>query len=470
MKVVLALADKNGNDFDEVSDGYTGYSGLEKALRDMNSQGVFAKSSVEVSAILEDDVATSIIINDKNAPETGVDNPTLDEDEFAPASWDNTANEIKLRYYQTPMTDSEIRDAIEDLLGEPVTALNKFFGYAELENGDLYPVDFVQIEVVAISFDGTVVDYPDKNVAAHLTGLPAGAYFDINENPTGVVGAPQLTVGADGRATVNNTSKDREFVTAYQINGIANVDDAELADGTAVNNGNYVAEGETLVLDLTDDYDYTIQVGSDVDYIDYDDSRTYEVEVTGTVTISAAKTEYVDSQSDLDSALANASIETIRLGDGVYEFTGNISRTGDLTIIGNGNTVIDEGTAGNGADALYVSCDDLTISGVTFRGNGNGIVTAPGAVDNVYIEDCTFEMSNMGVYLGTGVKGGYIRDCTFDMSNASSYVAIGLYQLAGDFTIEDNTFIGTGSVGVDIENWIGGAGNLITDATYVNRA
>ena len=57
VKVVLALADKNGNDFDEVSDGYTGYSGLEKALRDMNSQGVFAKGSVEVSAILENDVA-----------------------------------------------------------------------------------------------------------------------------------------------------------------------------------------------------------------------------------------------------------------------------------------------------------------------------------------------------------------------------------------------------------------------------
>ena len=38
VKVVLSLADKKGNEFDDVDDSYTGYNGLEKALRDMNAQ------------------------------------------------------------------------------------------------------------------------------------------------------------------------------------------------------------------------------------------------------------------------------------------------------------------------------------------------------------------------------------------------------------------------------------------------
>ena len=68
VKVVLALADKNGAEFDEVSDGYTGYNGLEKALRDLNANSAgFAAGTVEVSAVLENGVATSIVINDTNA-------------------------------------------------------------------------------------------------------------------------------------------------------------------------------------------------------------------------------------------------------------------------------------------------------------------------------------------------------------------------------------------------------------------
>ena len=69
VKVVLALANKDGSaEFDEVSDGYTGYNGLEKALRDMNANSAgFAAGTVEVSAVLESGVATSIVINDTNA-------------------------------------------------------------------------------------------------------------------------------------------------------------------------------------------------------------------------------------------------------------------------------------------------------------------------------------------------------------------------------------------------------------------
>ena len=70
-KIVLALADKTGSEFDDVTDGYTGYNGLQKALRDLNANAAgFTAGTVEVSAILENGVATSIVINDKNAKGT----------------------------------------------------------------------------------------------------------------------------------------------------------------------------------------------------------------------------------------------------------------------------------------------------------------------------------------------------------------------------------------------------------------
>ena len=299
VKVVLALAGKDGNGagkdwFDDVSDGYTGYSGLEKALRDMNSQGAFKAGTVEVSAILEDDVATSIVINDKNAPSTGVQNPSIAEGEFAPAMWNGT--EIELRYYQTPMTDSEIKAAISEILdGEPVERLNKYMGYVVMENGDMYKVDFDQIEVVAISVDGDVVAYPDKGTTANLAGLPAGAYFDINENPTGVITAPQLNVGANGKATVNNTSKDREFVTAYEVS-YASLSDVSAkmdnAAGTNVATGNYVAADEDIVLTLGNStgsaVTYKVTVDGDNEFVTVakGNSETMKITVTGKVAVT----------------------------------------------------------------------------------------------------------------------------------------------------------------------------------------
>ena len=62
VKVVVANADgKNpANPFDTVEDGYTGYDGLKDALDDLNANEPFEG---QVSAILENGMATSIIIN-----------------------------------------------------------------------------------------------------------------------------------------------------------------------------------------------------------------------------------------------------------------------------------------------------------------------------------------------------------------------------------------------------------------------
>ncbi|MBM6680980.1 hypothetical protein H6B31_10140, partial [Pseudoflavonifractor capillosus] len=58
VKVVLANADGKGNPFDDVDDSYEGYKGLEDAIDDLNRNFIG-----DVSAILEDGVATTIILN-----------------------------------------------------------------------------------------------------------------------------------------------------------------------------------------------------------------------------------------------------------------------------------------------------------------------------------------------------------------------------------------------------------------------
>ena len=58
VKVVLANADGKGNPFDDVDDSYEGYKGLEDAIDDLNWNFIG-----DVSAILEDGVATTIILN-----------------------------------------------------------------------------------------------------------------------------------------------------------------------------------------------------------------------------------------------------------------------------------------------------------------------------------------------------------------------------------------------------------------------
>ncbi|WP_337513514.1 S-layer homology domain-containing protein, partial [Dialister succinatiphilus] len=345
VKVVLALAGKNGDGagkdwFDDVSDGYNGYSGLEKALRDMNSQGTFKAGTVEVSAILENDVATSIVINDKNAPSTGVQNPSIAEGEFAPAMWNGT--EIELRYYQTPMTDSEIKAAISEILdGEPVERLNKYMGYVVMENGDMYKVDFDQIEVVAIKLDGEIVAYKDKGVSG-INSVISGLEEDTLISNGLVTADYTHKADADGKITVKSTlNNDLDLYTVYQVTDNTSGTQAsmKLDDGkTDVDTGDYVAAGETVVVTFKAAGDYQIEVGNDViDAIDATTTDSYEVEVTGTITIKDVSNYQTANEisSVVDSVIAD--------GDTKSATNATIKRSGDVlnVEIANGHDITD---------------------------------------------------------------------------------------------------------------------------------
>ena len=311
VKVVLALAGKNGNGagkdwFDDVDDSYTGYNGLEKALRDMNSEGAFNAGTVEVSAILENDVATSIIINDKNAPDTK-GSVELPEGEIGAIYWGDTQGRgedaFELRYYEKKLSDSEIKALLESVLG-PVDRLNTYMGYVVLENGDMYPVDFDQIRRIAIIVDGTIVGYKDydSTIDAEIKGMPANTkYIEddrtaedyIESSSTGV-----LTIDEDNRKT------DLELTTAYMVK-LNSLGNRELADGKPAEM--YVAEGETVKITITNAGNYVLSVdGVETEYTDVEDGKEISVEVTGDVVLTQMDADYVTEaqlQNKVDTAL-----------------------------------------------------------------------------------------------------------------------------------------------------------------------
>ena len=76
VNVALALADKDHDPFDDVDDSYTGTSGLEKALRNLDTTAVDVDNdgmldytlNGHLSFVMEDGVITSIVLNDYTGP------------------------------------------------------------------------------------------------------------------------------------------------------------------------------------------------------------------------------------------------------------------------------------------------------------------------------------------------------------------------------------------------------------------
>ena len=176
----------------------------------------------------------------------------------------------------------------------------------------------------------------------------------------------------------------------------------------------------------------------------------------------------VSSQETLDDAIAAGKDTIAYLGDGDYTLTDS-KITGDVTIVGNGKTTL-EGAPSSSGEPNTIALDvregaTLKISGIKFDDAFNGIVTLGSG--RVEIENCTFNVTNMGIYVGQGTPGGYIKNCTFNMKEGS-YVAIGAYGLTADLEISGCTFNGTGSHGYDVETFANNGDHLKVTGATVN--
>ena len=179
-KIVLALADKTGSEFDDVTDGYTGYNGLQKALRDLNANAAgFTAGTVEVSAILENGVATSIVINDKNAKGTttvpGVPGTT---DSMGVTVDRNTLTiDAKFLFDTAP---GARRAAIANAMsaaGVDYTFIDPSLTYAIDRNNNFYAITVSNY--YSVTLNGEVVEYvlktsgPDSMTTINMTAYTA---------------------------------------------------------------------------------------------------------------------------------------------------------------------------------------------------------------------------------------------------------------------------------------------------------
>ena len=172
-KIVLALADKTGSEFDDVTDGYTGYNGLQKALRDLNANAAgFTAGTVEVSAILENGVATSIVINDTNASGSTTTPVIPGTTDSMGVTVDDKSLLVTAKFLDDGVggITAAQRVAIANALanaGVSVQALDPNLTYAIGTDGKFYTI--VISEYFSITVDGTVTEYVSNSGTAKNT-------------------------------------------------------------------------------------------------------------------------------------------------------------------------------------------------------------------------------------------------------------------------------------------------------------
>ena len=172
-KIVLALADKTGSEFDDVTDGYTGYNGLQKALRDLNANSAgFTAGTVEVSAVLENGVATSIVINDTNASGSTTTPVIPGTTDSMGVTVDDKSLLVTAKFLDDGVggITAAQRVAIANALanaGVSVQALDPNLTYAIGTDGKFYTI--VISEYFSITVDGTVTEYVSNSGTAKNT-------------------------------------------------------------------------------------------------------------------------------------------------------------------------------------------------------------------------------------------------------------------------------------------------------------
>lgn len=412
-KILLVLADKTGTkEFDDV-EVYSGYTGLTKALRDMNSQGAFAEGSVEISAILERGAATSIVINDKNAPQTGIVNGDVPEGEYDPVYWNGRA--FELRYYgNKQLTEAEIKAGIAAIVGSPVESINYLMNTVRMENGDIYSVDFDQIKVVAIWVDDTIVGYKDAGAGtddAVISGLPANTAYITGRTSTE---AAKLSTNASGVLTItDDLDDDLKLTTAYAV-VVGGLAERYLSDEdgeyTIESTQKYVAADETIELKVLAAGNYIITVGDEAtEYTDVEANDRIQVKVTANVKIEEMEATY--QTEDQIQADVTTALETVKGNEGTatgidsitvdgneisivldhgidltnsesVKDTGLIDAAGDL--IAKGNTI---NVSIGGVSVEITASNGASVKGILLNALADALSSADSATINVTVKN-----------------------------------------------------------------------------------
>ena len=336
VKVVLALGGSMKKDgtwpiFDDVSDGYSGYAGLEKAIRDMNSQGTFTAGTVEVNAVIERGVATSIIINDK-----------------APSDIANSA-----AVPNVSVADASVAEGKSVTLTATVTApAGREFGtlsyqwYKDADNDGVAESS----EIIAGATDKT---YTIENAVK----ADAGQYicvvtnYDDGKDITG----SRENKGQD-TATLTVTDAEMTIRVFYRLTNDTIIDSQILTHQSDNDGDGYVEV--TADMDRPKLEGYKIS-GTDVDYVEFKADGTgsvyFTVESSATSTVTLSFTAAGSITSDNPVTVIAGVPFTVTCTGGDWSL-------GHATLSNSKFTIVDEGTSYTATGATIVIVADETIS------------------------------------------------------------------------------------------------------------
>jgi hypothetical protein len=181
--VCLSAKDKNGNVemFDDVTDGYTGYTGLEKAIRDLddNFKGW-------LSVLFEDGVATVIIFNDYTGSTVDTGSDTTVDNRITDAEYDGRET-VTIYYTGNTPNNMQIQRSIID-------AIKEFEGVESVKGVSLDTADG-QFDATIVWDDGSENSVVDYSYVLVNDNMSADVIEDIEEALTGNATTPYTFIG-----------------------------------------------------------------------------------------------------------------------------------------------------------------------------------------------------------------------------------------------------------------------------------
>ena len=340
----------------------TGVDELENIIDDLNEKnGTF---NYQISAILEDGAATSVVIYDMTN------------------TYDRPSNPVETDDYNV----------------ELVNGSYEIDYHTKAANDDDTMLDLIVNDLVARGYDAREIEISQRNGIYNITATNGRVSRTFTWDPAEGEGKfESLFVELDG--------------TVYLVRDntvISDIADLKKGDAVLVTE----ADGDSYIFPA----DGALRIADDGCVIEsgYD------------------KSDAVAEDSDaLNDAIA-AGADTVYLGDGEYTIDNAISD--DLTIIGNGDTVI----TGKGR-TITVSDGNLTIKNATVKTEDGqyGIMSTKGASGELVLDGVIFEGGKIAVMLDS-MNGATIENCTF-INTEKAAISIG-DSFAGTATISDNTY------------------------------
>ncbi len=340
----------------------TGVDELENIIDDLNEKnGTF---NYQISAILEDGAATSVVIYDMTN------------------TYDRPSNPVETDDYNV----------------ELVNGSYEIDYHTKAANDDDTMLDLIVNDLVARGYDAREIEISQRNGIYNITATNGRVSRTFTWDPAEGEGKfESLFVELDG--------------TVYLVR-----DNTKVSDIAKLETGNAVlvteADGDSYIFPA----DGALRIADDGCVIEsgYDQSDAV-----------------AEDSKALNDAIA-AGADTVYLGDGEYTIDNAISD--DLTIIGNGDTVI----TGKGR-TITVSDGNLTIKNATVKTEDGqyGIMSTKGASGELVLDGVIFEGGKIAVMLDS-MNGATIENCTF-INTEKAAISIG-DSFAGTATISDNTY------------------------------